>query len=135
MSIVLQDLTSPHIETAEGAFKKWVWMPDGARARTAVTDCKFCTSGRPGGSANGRPVRPTSNPLDFAFRIVLQSDAAALSQKNLPGMKRAIIKAVRKLQTETIQKASDQAPLRIQMLVDADGRAFEHKMQKGLTKK
>uniref|UniRef100_A0A914DXA4 Uncharacterized protein n=1 Tax=Acrobeloides nanus TaxID=290746 RepID=A0A914DXA4_9BILA len=67
---------------------------------------------------------PDLNPMDYSVWAILESKANAKAHKNLESLKKALQKAWKKLNNETL-RAVDDFPKKLQACKDVQGGYFE----------
>uniref|UniRef100_A0A914DS54 Uncharacterized protein n=1 Tax=Acrobeloides nanus TaxID=290746 RepID=A0A914DS54_9BILA len=68
---------------------------------------------------------PDLNPMDYSVWAILESKANAKAHKNLESLKKALQKAWKKPNNETLRAIVDDFPKKLQACKDAQGGYFE----------
>ena len=68
---------------------------------------------------------PDLNPMDYSVWAILESKANVKAHKNLESLKKALQKAWKELNNETLRTIVDDFPKKLQVYKDAQGGYFE----------
>lgn len=111
-------------------------MQDGAPSHTSTNDNpekfriptqKWCDTHFPDfiKKDDWPPSSPDLNPLDFSIWPILSSKVNAQAHSSVDSLKQAIIQAFNELDQETINRAIDSWPKRLDRVIEAQGGHFE----------
>lgn len=120
----------------DGYWNDWTFQQDGAPSHTSINENpdrfeiptqRWLDENFPDFIRKDEwpPASPDLNPLDYSIWSILEQETNAQAHTSVESLERAIIQAFNNLDQETINRAIDDWPRRLEAVIGAEGGHFE----------